>query len=170
MRETLRRAERDVSIRRFLGYGLSERLPSHATVSYAQCVRFAQSSVFEQLFTQVVRRVARPGCWTGSRLVVDATHVEANAALSSLRGELAAARASASIIEAEPDAAGSPVAARAGVVAAGGAALGADAAARGVERHVRSRRLMLTPSCGTSRGSGRIWCTAPRSPSIPSIG
>ncbi len=22
---------------------------------------------------------------------------------------------------------------------------------------------MLMPSCGTSRGSGRIWCTAPRS-------
>jgi transposase len=91
MRETLRRAERDVSIRRFLGYGLSERLPSHATVSYAQCVRFAQSSVFEQLFTQVLAACRQAGLLDGQRLVVDATHVEANAALCSLRGELAAA-------------------------------------------------------------------------------
>lgn len=91
MRETLRRAERDLAIRRFLGYGLGERLPSHATVSYAQCVRFAQSSVFEQLFTQVLAACREAGLLEGRRLVVDATHVEANAALRSLRGELAAA-------------------------------------------------------------------------------
>ncbi len=88
MRETLRLAERDVSIRRFLGYGLTERLPSHATVSYAQCVRFAQSSVFEQLFVQVLGQCREAGLLDGTRLLVDATHVEANAALKSLRAEL----------------------------------------------------------------------------------
>ncbi|MEA2235063.1 MAG: hypothetical protein QOD83_4879 [Solirubrobacteraceae bacterium] len=64
MRETLRVAEVDLSIRRFLGYGLTEALPHHATFSYAQCVRFAQSSVFEQLFTQVSPAAVRPACWT----------------------------------------------------------------------------------------------------------
>ena len=49
MRELLRVAEVDLSIRRFLGYGWTEALPHHATLSYAQCVRFARSSVFEQL-------------------------------------------------------------------------------------------------------------------------
>jgi hypothetical protein len=46
MRETLRGGEEvDLSIRRFLGVmGLTERLPHHATFSYAQCVRFASSS------------------------------------------------------------------------------------------------------------------------------
>lgn len=88
MRETLRVAERDTAIRRFLGYGLTERLPSHATVSYAQCVRFAQSSVFEQLFVQVLGQCREAGLLDGTRLVVDATHVEANAALASLRAEL----------------------------------------------------------------------------------
>ena len=88
MRETLRVAERDTAIRRFLGYGLTERLPSHATVSYAQCVRFAQSSVFEQLFVQVLGQCREAGLLDGTRLVVDATHVEANAALKSLRAEL----------------------------------------------------------------------------------
>ncbi len=89
MRDTLRVAERDLAVRRFLGYGLTERLPSHATVSYAQCVRFASSSVFEQLFVQVLSQCREAGLLDGTRLVVDATHVEANAALSSLRADLA---------------------------------------------------------------------------------
>jgi transposase len=88
MRETLRMASDSLAIRRFLGYGLTERLPSHATLSYAQCVRFAGSSVFEQLFTQVLARCHEQGLLEGSRLVLDATHVEASAALKSLRAEL----------------------------------------------------------------------------------
>jgi transposase len=88
MRETLRVAQVDLSIRRFLGYGLTEALPHHATFSYAQCVRFAHSSVFEQLFTQVLASCRDAGLLDGSRLIVDATHVEADAALKSLRAEL----------------------------------------------------------------------------------
>src|SRR4051794_31426087 len=88
MREMLRVAQVDLSIRRFLGYGLTEALPHHATFSYAQCVRFAHSSVFEQLFTQVLASCRDAGLLDGSRLIVDATHVEADAALKSLRAEL----------------------------------------------------------------------------------
>ncbi len=88
MRETLRVAQVDLSIRRFLGYGLTEALPHHATFSYAQCVRFASSTVFEQLFTQVLASCRDTGLLGGERLVVDATHVEADAALKSLRAEL----------------------------------------------------------------------------------
>ncbi|MEA2232335.1 MAG: hypothetical protein QOD83_2151 [Solirubrobacteraceae bacterium] len=88
MRETLRVAQVDLSIRRFLGYGLTEALPHHATFSYAQCVRFANSSVFEQLFTQVLASCRDAGLLDGSRLIVDATHVEADAVLKSVRAEL----------------------------------------------------------------------------------
>ena len=45
MRETLRVARTDMSIRRFLGFGLTERLPDHSTFSHAQTKRFADSSV-----------------------------------------------------------------------------------------------------------------------------
>ena len=51
-------------------------------------MRFAQSSVFEQLFTQVLASCRDAGLLDGSRLIVDATHVEADAALKSLRAEL----------------------------------------------------------------------------------
>jgi transposase len=89
MRETLRVARTDVSIRRFLGFGLTERLPDHSTFSHAQTKRFADSSVFGQLFTAVLRQCTEAGLVGGRRLVVDGTHIEADAALRSLRAELA---------------------------------------------------------------------------------
>src|SRR3954466_6963521 len=88
MRETLRVAASDASIRRFLGFGLTEGLPDHSTFSHAQTKRFADSSVFEQLFTQVLRRCTEADLVGGRRLLVDATHIEADAALKSLRAEL----------------------------------------------------------------------------------
>src|SRR4051812_3746193 len=88
MRETLRVAQTDVSIRRVLGVGLTERLPDHSTFSHAQTKRFADSSVFEQLFIAVLRQCTEAGLVGGRRLVVDATHIEADAALKSLRAEL----------------------------------------------------------------------------------
>src|SRR3954463_16371727 len=89
MRETLRGAATDVSIRRVLGFGLTERLPDHSTFSHAQTKRFADSSVFEQLFVAVLRQCTDAGLVGGRRLVVDGTHIEADAALKSLRAELA---------------------------------------------------------------------------------
>ncbi|MCA1681359.1 MAG: transposase [Actinobacteria bacterium] len=44
MRATLKVAAADMSIRRFLGFGLTERLPDHSTFSHAQTKRFADSS------------------------------------------------------------------------------------------------------------------------------
>lgn len=90
MRQVLRIARTDLSVRRFLGFGLTEALPHHSTFSHAQCRRFADSSVFEQLFTGVLRQCTDAGLVGGDRLLVDATHVEADAALKSLRGELSA--------------------------------------------------------------------------------
>ena len=89
MRQTLRMAERDLdpALSRLRALS-SERLPHHATLSYANCVRFAGSSVFEQLFIQVLAQCRERGLLDGRRLVVDATHVEADAALASLRAEL----------------------------------------------------------------------------------
>ncbi len=88
MRAVLRTAVTDMSIRRFLGFGLTEKLPDHSTFSHAQTKRFADSSVFEQLFTAVLRQCTDAGLVGGRRLLVDGTHIEADAALKSLRAEL----------------------------------------------------------------------------------
>ena len=162
MRETLRVAQVDLSIRRFLGYGLTEALPHHATFSYAQCVRFANSSVFEQLFTQVLASCRDGGLLDGSRLIVDATHVEADAALKSLRAELQVIGGDGSDLSDEPPAKRPAL---------------ALAALRSV-RHPSARRPMRPrsrgpipkPSRATSPATARTWSTAHRSRPIPRRG
>jgi transposase len=105
MRETLRAARTDMSIRRFLGFGLTERLPDHSTFSHAQTKRFADSSVFEQLFTAVLRQCSDAGLVGGRRLLIDGTHIEADAALKSLRAELEPIDGDGEIV---PDGSGGP--------------------------------------------------------------
>jgi transposase len=89
MRELLRVAARDLAIRRFLGYGLGERLPAHQTVSEAHSRRFLDARVFEQAFQRTVALCAEHDLLDGTHLSVDAFHAEADAALTSLRASLA---------------------------------------------------------------------------------
>ena len=88
MRELLRVAALRLDMRLFLGYGLAERLPAHQTISEAQTRRFADGEVFERLFLRTVALCKERGLIDGSHLSVDGFHVEANAALRSLRASL----------------------------------------------------------------------------------
>jgi len=90
MREVLRVAALRLDLRRFLGYGLSERLPVHATVSVNQTRRFVDGRLFEQLFSCSVALCRTHDLLDGTHLSIDGFHVEANAALSSLRASLGA--------------------------------------------------------------------------------
>ncbi len=111
MRELLRVAGRDLSLRRFLGYGLGERLPAHQTVSEAHSRRFVDARVFEQAFQRTVALCAEQGLLDGTHLSVDAFHAEADAALASLRASLALAAGPApdeGVSEAGPEAPGAP--------------------------------------------------------------
>src|SRR5437870_407584 len=93
MRELLRLGARDLSIRRFLGYGLGERLPAHQTVSDAHSCRFVDARIFERAFQRTVALCAEHDLLDGTHLSVDAFHAEADAALASLRASLALASA-----------------------------------------------------------------------------
>jgi hypothetical protein len=88
MRELLRVAGLRVDIRRFLGYGLHERLPVHQTISHAQTRRFVDAKLFERLFLRSVAMWPEHGLIDGTHLSVDGFHVEANASLASLRASL----------------------------------------------------------------------------------
>ena len=89
MRELLRVASMRVDIRRFLGYGFGERLPVHQTISHAQTRRFVDAALFERLFLRSVALCREHGLIDGTHLSVDGFHVEADAALQSLRASLA---------------------------------------------------------------------------------
>src|SRR3954464_1177582 len=88
MRELLRVASVRVDIRRFLGYGFMERLPVHQTISHVQTRRVVDAKLFERLFLRSVALCREHGLIDGTHLSVDGFHVEANAALSSLRASL----------------------------------------------------------------------------------
>jgi transposase len=90
MRELLRVASMRVDIRRFLGYGFMERLPVHQTISHAQTRRFVDARLFERLFLRSVALCKEHGLIDGTHLSVDGFHVEADAALASLRASLTA--------------------------------------------------------------------------------
>ncbi|MGI8478374.1 MAG: transposase, partial [Gaiellaceae bacterium] len=88
MRELLRVASLRVDLRRFLGYGLGERLPVHQTVSDGHSRRFLDGVLFESLLARTVALCREQGLLEGTHLSVDGFHLEANAALESMRASL----------------------------------------------------------------------------------
>jgi len=88
-RELLRQASMRLDLRRFLGYGLSERLPVHQTLSHAHTRRFVDAALFERLFLRSLELCKQHGLVEGTHLSIDGFHAEADAALASLRANLA---------------------------------------------------------------------------------
>jgi len=92
-RELLRQASMRLDLRRFLGYGLSERLPVHQTLSHAHSRRFVDAALFERLFLRSLELCKQHGLVEGTHISIDGFHAEANAALASLRASLVLAAA-----------------------------------------------------------------------------
>lgn len=92
-RELLRQASMRLDLRRFLGYGLAERLPVHQTLSHAHTRRFVDAALFERLFLRSLELCKQHGLVEGTHLSIDGFHAEADAALASLRASLALASA-----------------------------------------------------------------------------
>ena len=80
-----------LDLRRFLGYGLCERLPVHQTLSHAHTRRFVDAALFERLFLRSLELCRQHGLVEGTHLSIDGFHAEADAALASLRASLALA-------------------------------------------------------------------------------
>jgi len=77
MRELVRQASLRLDLRRFLGYGFSERLPVHQTISHAHTRRFVDGQLFEHLFSRSVALCLEHGLIEGTHLSVDGFHAEA---------------------------------------------------------------------------------------------
>jgi transposase len=109
-RELLRQASVRLDLRRFLGYGLSERLPVHQTLSHAHTRRFVDAALFERLFLRSLELCKQHGLVEGTHLSIDGFHAEADAALASLRASLALAAAPEAEAggDAEPSAGSAP--------------------------------------------------------------
>ena len=76
------RAADSLGIRHFLGIGLDERSPDHSTISRTR--RLIALETHEQVFGFVLRMIAARGLMKGQTVGVDATTLEANAAMRSI--------------------------------------------------------------------------------------
>jgi len=76
------RCRDSLSLREFLGYGLSEEVADHSTVSRTR--RLIDFETHDAVFSWILKLVTRKGLVGGKTLGVDATTLEANAALRSI--------------------------------------------------------------------------------------
>jgi len=71
-----------LSLRKFLGYGLDERTPDHSTISRTR--RLYWLATHQAVFAWVLKLLAGEGLLRGKTLAIDATTLEANAAMRSI--------------------------------------------------------------------------------------
>ncbi len=71
-----------IALRDFLGYSLTESTPDHSTVSRNR--RVIDLQTHQEVFTWVLQALAKAGLLKGETLGIDATTLEANAALRSI--------------------------------------------------------------------------------------
>src|ERR1700687_756216 len=69
-------------LRQFLQIGLDERTPDHVTISRTR--RLMDEATHQEIFGWVLRQVARTGWLKGKTIGIDATPLEANAAMKSI--------------------------------------------------------------------------------------
>jgi transposase len=74
----------NLAYRWFCGLSLEDKVPDHSTFSKNRHGRFANTTLFRDLFYEVVRQAAKHGLISGQHFSVDATTVQAAASLESL--------------------------------------------------------------------------------------
>src|SRR5512134_4044696 len=76
------RAADSLAVRSFLGLGLDERGPDHSTISRTR--RLIDVETHREVFGWILERLAESGVLKGKTVLVDATTLEANAAMRSI--------------------------------------------------------------------------------------
>jgi len=76
------RAQDSLALRRFLRVGLEESPPDHSTISRTR--RLIDLETHREVFSWVLRLLAEKGLLKGQTLGIDATTLEANAALRTI--------------------------------------------------------------------------------------
>ena len=74
-----RRLEQEITVniayRWFLGIDLDERVPDHSTISQLRRRKFDGTSVFRDVFDEIVRKCIETGLVSGKLLMTDSTHI-----------------------------------------------------------------------------------------------
>ena len=69
----------NIYYRWFLGLGLKDKAPDHITISFNRHNRFGGTTVFQDIFDEIVEMAIRHRMVSGRVLITDSTHLKANA-------------------------------------------------------------------------------------------
>jgi Transposase and inactivated derivatives len=69
----------NIGYRWFLGIGLTQKAPDHTTISWNRRYRFKGTTVFQDIFDEIVRLAIEKRMVGGRVLITDSTHLKANA-------------------------------------------------------------------------------------------
>jgi transposase len=78
-RQLMREVEVNVAYRWFLGLRLRDKVPDASTLSQNRRRRFAESTIYQEIFDEIVELAVRKGFASGSVLYTDSTHLKASA-------------------------------------------------------------------------------------------
>lgn len=89
-RQLVRDIEVNVAYRWFLGYNLTDKIPSHSTISQNRIKRFKDSDIYQQIFDNIVFQAIDKKLIDGKILYTDSTHLKANANKNKFTKEIVA--------------------------------------------------------------------------------
>lgn len=78
-RQLMREVEVNVAYRWFLGLRLRDKVPDASTLSQNRRRRFAESTIYQEIFDEIVLLAMNKGLASGTVLYTDSTHLKANA-------------------------------------------------------------------------------------------
>lgn len=78
-RQLMREIEVNVAYRWFLGLRLTDKVADASTLSQNRRRRFSDSTIYQDIFDEIVLRAVRGGMVDGTTLYTDSTHLKANA-------------------------------------------------------------------------------------------
>jgi transposase len=78
-RQLMREVEVNVAYRWFLGLKLRDKVPDASTLSQNRRRRFAESTIYQEIFDHIVELAVKKGLASGTVLYTDSTHLKANA-------------------------------------------------------------------------------------------
>lgn len=78
-RQLMREVEVNLAYRWFLGLRLRDKVPDASTLSQNRRRRFAESTIYQEIFDEIVELAVKKGLASGTVLYSDSTHLKANA-------------------------------------------------------------------------------------------
>jgi transposase len=78
-RQLMREVEVNVAYRWFLGLRLRDKVPDASTLSQNRRRRFAQSTIYQEIFDEMVELAVKKDLASGTVLYTDSTHLKASA-------------------------------------------------------------------------------------------